>query len=608
MPDWSYRPLFQPWMLRCPVLSHAVVGATMRRIGRYRLLYPIIDLLGHMRPSSALRCEFAGLALSSPLGMNAVIDRGGLAFQAFERFGFGYIEIGPVALDDAVEQGRSGVDRKTQALTGPHGSVSLNSVLAELQRQQTRLNVRRLVRVGQGADERLGATLEALGPHVDGFLVSRNQAKGAAKTGKPWGLVLRLADVSSLVDLQGASLIAIDPDTGIWSPSDRSRGLAAVTGLRRRFPRVAILYAAGGIESAQDAETFLDSGANLISLSHGFVFTGPGTPKRINEALSALQTSAAEDMPAPETLIDAARYSWFWSLLLGLAMASGSILAGFFALTSVVLPYDEASSGITRAQIQALNPKLLHFMSHDRFTLAGTMLSLGILYAGLAYYGIRRGRIWAQETLVFSAFGGFLTFFSFLAYGYFDPFHAFVAASMLPIAIQCAVAKPVTYWESRAPDMKNDAAWRRACVGQLCWVVQAVGLLMAGAIIMSIGSAHVFVDSDLAFLGATRDSIYMLHPNLVPLIAHDRATFGGMLLSSGVGVLLATLWGFHRGEKWLWRTVGVAGFPAYFAALWIHHDIAYTDPLHLSPVFIGLALHVAGWILSATYLNASKWQ
>jgi hypothetical protein len=120
---------------------------------------------------------------------------------------------------------------------------------------------------------------------------------------------------------------------------------------------------------------------------------------------------------------------------------------------------------------------------------------------------------------------------------------------------------------------------------------------------MFVGSSGVFVESDLAFLGASRDSLRLLHPNLVPLIAHDRATFGGMLLASGIGMLTTTLWGFRRGERWLWWTFGLAGFPAYFAALWIHHDIAYTDHFHLSPVFIGLALHIAGWALSAGYLR-----
>jgi hypothetical protein len=175
---------------------------------------------------------------------------------------------------------------------------------------------------------------------------------------------------------------------------------------------------------------------------------------------------------------------------------------------------------------------------------------------------------------------------------------------MLPIAIQCAVGRRSL--ERRfvlVSDVDNDAAWRRACVGQLCFVVQAVGLLLAGSVITLVGSAYVFVDSDLVFLGATHDTMRQLHPNLVPLVAHDRVTFGGMLLASGVAVLVTALWGFRRGERWLWWTLAAGGFPAYLATLWIHHGIQYTDMLHLSPVFIGLALHVAGLWLTAPFLK-----
>jgi hypothetical protein len=413
--------------------------------------------------------------------------------------------------------------------------------------------------------------------------------------------------VAALRETAGAPLLAVDPDGAAWTPADRERGLAAVAQLRRRFPDAAILYAAGGIESPRDAVAFLEAGADLISLTHGFVFTGPGTPKRINAAIAAKagHEPGPEPEPTPGSLCETARYAWFWCLALGTAMMLGALLAGYFALTRVILPYDEVASGLTREALAALNPRLLHFMAHDRFTLAGTMLSLGLLYTGLAWNGVRRGRTWAQEAVVFSAVGGFLTFFSFVAYGYFDQFHAFVAASLFPMAIQCAVGRPIGEPAAAIVDLDNDAAWRRACVGQLCFVAQAIGLLLAGAVIVLVGSTQVFVDSDLAFLGVTRDAIGGLHANLVPLIAHDRATFGGMLLSSGLAVLVAALWGFHRGERWLWWTLAVAGFPAYLATLWIHHDVQYTDLLHLSPVAVGMALHASGLALSSAYLRAT---
>ena len=56
------------------------------------------------------------------------------------------------------------------------------------------------------------------------------------------------------------------------------------------------------------------------------------------------------------------------------------------------------------------------------------MLAVGIQYMFLSWYGIRRGLHWAKITVVASAFTGFLSFFLFLGFGYFDPLHAFVTA------------------------------------------------------------------------------------------------------------------------------------------------------------------------------------
>ena len=71
-------------------------------------------------------------------------------------------------------------------------------------------------------------------------------------------------------------------------------------------------------------------------------------------------------------------------------MIVGGVLAWLIAATRVVLPYDEAFIGMTRAQLHAANGRLLAFMAHDRVTLAGTMISIGVLYAGLAWGGMRR--------------------------------------------------------------------------------------------------------------------------------------------------------------------------------------------------------------------------
>src|SRR4029434_4346350 len=83
--------------------------------------------------------------------------------------------------------------------------------------------------------------------------------------------------------------------------------------------------------------------------------------------------------------------TWFWTTLMGVGMLFGSILALVIAATKIVLPYDEAFIGAARAELEALNPHLLAFMAHDRVSLAGTMVAIGVMYVGLSVFGIRRG-------------------------------------------------------------------------------------------------------------------------------------------------------------------------------------------------------------------------
>jgi dihydroorotate dehydrogenase len=92
------------------------------------------------------------------------------------------------------------------------------------------------------------------------------------------------------------------------------------------------------------------------------------------------------------------------------------------------------------------------------------------------------------------------------------------------------------------------------------------------------------------------------NPRLVPLIAHDRATFGGMLLASGWVFLLPALWGYRRGSAWLWWTFLIAGLAAYAAAISVHFSVGYMSLNHLLPAFGGLGLFLLGLILSYPFL------
>jgi hypothetical protein len=256
-------------------------------------------------------------------------------------------------------------------------------------------------------------------------------------------------------------------------------------------------------------------------------------------------------------------------------------------------------------ELTAKIPRLLAFMAHDRVTLAGTMLAVGIQYIFLAWFGIRRGLHWAKLTVVGSAFAGFLSFFLFLGFGYFDPLHAFVTAILFQFLLLAFQGRLAQAQPTACPNLRDDWRWRLANWGQLLLVIQGAAIITAGVTISSVGITTVFVQEDLEYMQTTVETLRSANPRLIPVIAHDRASFGGMLISVGVATLLPALWGIRQGERWLWWMLALAGTVAYDATLMIHLHVGYTDWLHLAPAFGGLALLWVALALLLPYLVLS---
>jgi hypothetical protein len=292
-------------------------------------------------------------------------------------------------------------------------------------------------------------------------------------------------------------------------------------------------------------------------------------------------------------------------MLLGIAMLIGGLMAIIIASTRVVLPYDESFVGMTRAELIAVNDKLLAFMTHDRVSLAGGMLGVGILYIVLSIYGARQGLRWAKASILGSAFNGFCSFFLFLGFGYFDPFHAFVTAILFQFFLLGWHAGLPPASEPDTSEPTN--GWRRRCGrwGQGLLVIHGVGLVAVGVSIAGIGITSVFVHEDLEFLGTTAEALMAKNPRLLPLVAHDRAGLGGMLMAWGLGMVIAAFRGFGPGRPWLWWALCLPGVVAYAAAIGVHLAVGYTDAGHLAPAFSGALLLLAGLALSYPYLCRS---
>ncbi len=203
--------------------------------------------------------------------------------------------------------------------------------------------------------------------------------------------------------------------------------------------------------------------------------------------------------------------------------------------------------------------------------------------------------------MIASAFAGFASFFLFLGFGYFDPFHAFVTVILfqfLLFGVHGNIAKP----RPAPANLREDWRWRWCQSAQLLFIVHNFTLIAAGCVIAFVGCTHVFVHEDLEFMQTTAAALRDANPRLLPLVAHDRASFGGMLIASGIGMLLPSLWGFRQGERWLWWTFLVAVAPAYAAAIGVHFAVGYTNLLHLAPAFGGAALFALGLALGFPYL------
>jgi hypothetical protein len=126
--------------------------------------------------------------------------------------------------------------------------------------------------------------------------------------------------------------------------------------------------------------------------------------------------------------------------------------------------------------------------------------------------------------------------------------------------------------------------------------MSAMGTIGAGFTIQLIGMTSVFVPSDLVFMGLDPQQLDAINPRLIPLIAHDRAGFGGGIATAGF-LVFAMVW-FSAPARSLWQALLIAGVAGWATAIGIHPIIGYTNMLHLAPAVIGAALYFIGLALA----------
>jgi len=292
--------------------------------------------------------------------------------------------------------------------------------------------------------------------------------------------------------------------------------------------------------------------------------------------------------------------------LTGLAL----ILSGGFALfqsaTGHFLPHDEHFLGMTAKELCALRQcRIVHFMIHDRVAFGGSLIAVGSLYLWLAEFPLKHRRPWAWWLFLLSGLLGFGSFLTYLGYGYLDTWHG---AATLPLLACFAYGLYRSYGTLERPAgigslLRSGAVvpWRSAYgVGRACLLFTAAALVAGGLTIMTVGMTSVFVPQDLAFIGVSADELRAINPRLVPLIAHDRAGFGGGLCCTGLTVFFCAWCGTP--SRSLWQALCVAGVAGFGTAIGIHPMVGYNSVSHLAPAVSVATIFVLGLFLTAPTL------
>ncbi|MGM7680680.1 dihydroorotate dehydrogenase [Cytobacillus sp. Hm23] len=592
MPDWSYHQIFKPVIKHLsPTTSREFIHRSMNMVASLPGGHHIINFLGREESSPLLTIEVNNIHFKHTVGLSGKIDPLLSGTKAFSNLGFSFIEIGPITIDS--KKGTTpevNFQEEYIKFSNDFQSIGLDETkrkLHKLKPQQKLLM--RLV----GNEQELNTLMSELDELADVFIIQSDMAIN----GNIFSTTKPIYVATPIQSLNDHTLDFFDTFDGIvldedWLTTNITDDLIKKIGYLKKSEFTKPIITVGAVKEPNDALLLLEAGADLILLSSGYVFAGPGLTKRINEAVLTTRQ---------EKIIPERGWKYYW--LFGLFIFIGGIIALIISLTSVLLPYDEQFLRMNKESIWIFNERILLFMSHDRMTLAGTMISGGIVYMNLALYGVKKGLLWAKQAIDLAAITGFLGIFLFIGYGYFDWLHLLFWLLLLPFYVLGFLKTKGLTNTPTSTNTKNHKIWKQSLFGQLAFVMLGFSFVLGGVIISYIGVTSVFVATDLLYICMPPELIQMFNERLTPVIAHDRAGFGSALFSVGLLVLTVSLWGFQQGNKWVWWTLFIGGIPAFITGISIHIAIGYTTFIHLLPAYIALILFSTGLIWSYRFFQ-----
>jgi len=278
------------------------------------------------------------------------------------------------------------------------------------------------------------------------------------------------------------------------------------------------------------------------------------------------------------------------------------LFAFFLSATKHFLPHDVVYLGMTSEELCTINEcRIVHFMIHDRVSFGGALVGIGILYLWLVEFPLRQGLAWSWWLLVTSGLLGFASFLLYLGYGYLDTWHGVGTLALLPFFVlglfktHSSIESPggISLLAHPSEPVRWDSLYG---VGRLLLLTTASCLAVGGLIIAGVGTTTVFVPQDLQFMGLSADELRAINSRLVPLIAHDRAGFGGGVCCCGVTMFFC-IWCGSASHS-LWQALLLTGIAGFGTAIGVHPAVGYMSFTHLAPAFIGAAMFTTGMVMT----------
>jgi hypothetical protein len=290
------------------------------------------------------------------------------------------------------------------------------------------------------------------------------------------------------------------------------------------------------------------------------------------------------------------------------------LLSGLFvivqSLSGHFLPHDVFYLGLDSQQLsQFNNGTITNFMFHDRVSFGGSIMAVGLLYMWLAEFPLRNGEPWSWYLFLFSGIIGFGSFLTYLGYGYFDSWHGVATLLLLPFFVGGLVRShrliktQTSLREIFRRGQRLDYTSQLG-IGRVLLYFSSLGILGGGITIMIVGMTTIFVPQDLDYMGITVCGIEQINSKLKPLIAHDRAAFGGGLAT--IGLLYFFIIRQSPPSINLWQIIALSMTVGFSSAIGVHYLIGYTSFTHLLPAYFGAGTSAIGLIMTYSGMRSMQ--